>query len=240
MATALHAEGLSSTPCPTDTLANYISHYQSSTVGQPDGPCALGVLNFSGFSFLSFFGNSPSSMLGSSGFDLTPISPTQNGNTGFTISPVNPPFSLISGNATYVIDWYFSIDAGPIASGASLGMDPTGDVAVTADYCLDSYMTAFIPGQPSSCYGGSGGASPALQSLTVTPADTQGSIVFPTPGYEFADVRTIISLNSDAGPAVFDSASSDSNIAPEPTTWLLAPGGVLLYSLLRKRLAHFG
>jgi hypothetical protein len=234
-AAALHAQDLSQTPCPTDTLANYIGAFQSSTVGAANGPCSIGILNFSQFSFSSF-GTPVNQLLGSSAFKLTPDSPDETlGDTGFTIAPVNPPFSVTTGNAIYVIDWYFSIDAGPIASGASLGMDPTGDVSITAQYCLDSFMTAFALSGTSTCYNGPDGSTPPLQALTVTTSNLNASIVFPTPAFQFADVRTIISLNSDQGPAVFESVSSNSSVVPEPGTWLLVSGGVFLTGLVRRR-----
>jgi len=244
LATTLHANGLSPTGCPTDSLADYISNFQSPSVGAPNGPCSAGILNYSEFNFESFFANSPSAMLGSSAFDLSPISPGQGnvGSTGFAISPANSPnFTLTSGSALYVLDWYFAIDAGPIASGASLGMDPTGDVSVTAEYCLDSFISAFVQGQADSCYNGpANDPDPTLQTLTVTPADLNAFITFSTPVYEFADVRTIISLNSDDGPAEFGGASSGTTIdpaptTPEPGTLLLVPGGLAFFAFFRKR-----
>jgi hypothetical protein len=241
--TVLRAEGLSQTPCPTDTLADYINNFQSPTVGATNGPCSVGILNFSEFSFSSF-GTPVDQLLGSGGFELTPVSPGNGDGTGFTISPTNPPFSVTTGNAVYVINWFFAIDSGPISSGADLGMDPTGDVSVTAQYCLDSFMTAFSLTGTSTCYNGPDGSPPNLQSLSVTSSNNQcpvscsASIVFPTPAFQFANVRTIISLNSDQGPAVFDSTSSETVITPgtpEPGTWLLVGGGALLIGFLRRR-----
>jgi len=244
MATAMHAESLSPTGCPTDTLADYIENYQSSTVGAPNGPCSIGILNYSGFTFNSM-GTPTNLLLTSSAFELEPISPSQDNSqdTGFTISPADSNyFTLTSGNALYVLDWYFAIDAGPIASGARLGMDPMGDVSVTAEYCLDSFISAYVSGQADSCYNGpANDPDPAVQTLTVTPDELNAAITFATPAYEFADVRTIISLNSDDGEAQFGGATSGSTIdppatTPEPGTLLLIPGGLVFLALLRKRL----
>jgi hypothetical protein len=136
--------------------------------------------------------------------------------------------------ATYVIDWFFAIDAGPSASGADLGMDPPfGNVTITQDYCVDSFITAYGAGSSPSCYSGS---APPIQSLTVTTSLPKASIVFSPQAHDFADVRTIIQLNGGTTGAGFDSLTGRStiNLAPEPGTVLFAFGGLLTLCFLRR------
>jgi hypothetical protein len=235
MAGVLRADNLSATPCPADTsLASYQVDFSSSTVGAPNGPCSAGILNFYAFSFESF-GNPVSNLLGSSQIFLNPISPPPGGEgaTGFGISGM----SVQSGQtATYVIDWLFDIDNGPYAGGASLGMDPpSGDVTITQDYCVDSYISTYIAGSAPSCYDAESGVDPAVQSLTVTTNDPTDTVVFNPVAYDFADVMTIIQLNGDEGPASFDEVEGTASVNPEPGTWLLISAGLLTLGLLRKR-----
>ena len=237
MATSAFANNLSPNPCPTASLASYEVDYSSPTVGAPDGPCSNGILNFSDFTFSSS-GAPAGLLLSSSQITLTPDGPPlgEEGDTGFDISGM----SIGSGEtATYVIDWFFNIDAGPIAGGASLGMDPPfGDVTITQEYCVDSYLSAYgIAGSPF-CYGGSGATQPSVQSLSVTstPGDESASILFNPVAYDFADVRTIIELNGTEGPGGFDNTTGGSTIlAPEPAAFLLIPVPLLIAFLRRRR-----
>lgn len=229
--TPLHASGLSLTPCPTETLAYYQVNFSSPTVGAPDGPCANGILNFSGFTFYSS-GSPPGDLAGNNQITLTPVS-DESGDIGFSISglSVQPDQT-----ATYVIDWAFDIDAGPIASGASLGMDPpSGDVTITQDYCVDSYISAYSAGTPF-CYGGDDSTPPPVQSLSVTPTSPNAEIIFDPAAYDFADVMTIITLvGTDTEGAGYDTVSGTSAISPEPGTLLLIPIGLLMIRFVRRR-----
>jgi hypothetical protein len=74
--------GLSSISCPSATLAYYQVNFSSSTPGSPDGPCANGILNFSGFGFNSS-GSPVSALIGNSNIDLSPLGPPL-GQTGDT------------------------------------------------------------------------------------------------------------------------------------------------------------
>lgn len=238
----LRADGLSSTGCPAATLVYYNTSFMNPDPTAVDGPCSIGILNYSQFDFESI---GAGATLGPGAFELTPISPglASEGNTGFTMSSSSPKtqISVAPGqSATYVIDWFFAIDNGPIAGGASLGMDPPeGNVTISTEYCVDSFLTLldnFSPTTPDTC-SGNGGAHVPLQSLSVTTTDPHASIVFSTPAYQFADVRTLITLTGDKGEAGFDGVSSESSISqtPEPRTFLLVFGLLLFLVFMSKR-----
>jgi hypothetical protein len=225
--------GLSSVSCPSATLAFYQVNFSSSTPGSPDGPCANGILNFSGFGFNSS-GSPVSALLGNNDIDLSPLGPPlgQTGDTGFSISGMSVGARQ---TATYVIDWFFAIDAGPSASGADLGMDPPfGSVTITQDYCVDSFITAYGAGSTPTCYSGN---APPIQSLTVTTSVPNASIIFSPQALNFADVRTIIQLNGGTTGAGFDSLTGESTIsvAPEPGTVMFAFAGLSMLCFLRRR-----
>lgn len=232
---AARGSNLSSVPCPTNTVAYYEANFSSSTVGSPDGPCAAGILNFSRFTFNSS-GSPVSDLLGNDQIFLSPEAPPlgDDGDTGFSISGM----SVAAGQtATYVIDWYFEIDGGPVASGADLGMDPPfGNVTITQDYCVDSFMTAYVAGNAALCY--NLGTAPPIQFLTVTTNAPNASIVFHPPAFDFASVRTIVELTGGTTGAGFDSVTGRSSIAPapapEPRTILLIPGALLILFALRR------
>jgi hypothetical protein len=232
----LAAENLSPTACPGDSLAYYESHFSSTQVGAENGPCSAGILNFSGFTFQG----SGNGAVTDEDIFLTPISPGQGetGETGFTIGGLSVDADQ---SATYVIDWYFAIDNGPYAGGASLGMDPPyGDVTFVQDYCVDSFMSQYSPDTPfapPTCGVRQGG--PEVQSLTVTVADQQESILFDPVAHNFATVRTIIQLNGGTTGAGFDLLTGSTSInasTPEPATLGLIPAGLMMLYFLRKRL----
>lgn len=232
----LKADGLSGTDCPNDPLAFYQANFSSVS-----SPCANGILNFSGFNFLAS-GTPAGSLKTSSDIELLPVGPARGelGDTGFNISAVSGIFSVgIGETATYVIDWHFDIDAGPSASGANLGLDPPfGDVTITQDYCVDSFISAYSAGVAPTCFTGRDSEGPPLQSLMVTTDLPFASIVFNPIAYSFADVRTIIQLNGGPTGAGFDSISGTSTIeqAPETGTWLLFTGGLAMVCITRKRI----
>ncbi len=180
MATTLHAEGLSLTPCPTGgTLQSYEDQFSSIAT-----PCANGILNFSNFNF-QLFQSSGGTPLTASQVDLspTPIGMGQTGVTGFDITGSdNSPITVAPGqDATYVIDWLFVIDSGPLAGGASLGMDPPfGDVTITQYYCLDSNFQngPTYNGSAPTCTTSLEGTTPQVQMLSVSTGHSERSYRF--------------------------------------------------------------
>lgn len=236
---SLAAENLSPTKCPADTSLFYYEQNFANPTGNTDsnGPCSAGILNYSQFSFQSF--GSPA--FTDADIFLTPIDPgtAQTGSTGFKISGLSADPNT---SATYVIDWYFAIDAGPYAGGAELGMDPpSGDVTITQSYCVDSLMSQYSPTAPTTCSipGAEFNGNVPLQSLTVTVPNPNASITFDPTAQYFADVRTIIQLNGGDGGAGFDQVSGATDIydaAPEPATTLLIPAVLSVLYFLRRRL----
>jgi hypothetical protein len=228
---SLAAENLSLTKCPDATLYFYETNFASPVVGAENGPCSSGILNFSQFTFQAF----GEGAVGADQINLSPIDPgtAELGSTGFTISGLTADAGQ---SLTYVIDWYFAIDAGPRAGGASLGMDPPyGDVTITQSYCVDSFMSEYSPNGFSCGVPGAEFGSPP-QSLTVTVPNPDATITFRPEALSFADVRTVIQLNGGQTGAGFDMVSGATNIydptVPEPATLLLIPGALYL---LRRR-----
>lgn len=249
ISTSLCAEGLSSTQCPgptNDTLAYYESNFGTT-------PCANGILNFSKFNFQVYQPSGPGTVLNASQIDLTPIgTPNQTGATGFEISGLNNTdiTAAVGQDVTYVIDWDYVIDAGPIAGGASLGMDPpTGDITITEYFCLDSnFVSGTYNGSAPSCTPSIEGTLPSVQTLTVSdtpadacptsPGDYCSSINFNPPDEEFANVMTVIQLTGGTNGATFGSTNGTTQInppAPEPGTLLLIPGALAFLFFFRRR-----
>lgn len=249
MATALHANGLSATACPTDTLANYELDF-----GALSTACANGILNFSNFNFQLYQSSGSGTVLNASQIELTPVGTAdQTGVTGFSITGLNGPIAAAAGqDVTYVVDWDFVIDAGPIAGGASLGMDPpSGDITITQYYCLDSNFQngQTYNGSAPTCSTSLEGTVPAVQTLSVSTtnpddicadddSDYCNSITFDPPAQDYANVMTVIQLTGGDEGADFDSVNGNSEIlpaAPEPGTLLLIPGAVFIFLFIRRR-----
>lgn len=240
----LFADGLSSTSCPTNTFAYYEANFNPSN--RDTGPCANGILNFSGFQFFAS-GDPSATLLTADDFLITPIGPGvgELGSTGFSISGVSVGPDQ---TATYVFDWFYEIDAGPRTAGGDLGMDPPfGDATVTQTYCLDSSMSPYEPDSDIVCRNDAGRpVNDELHTLTVTTDIDfrRDSETFDPPGQSYAYVRTIFQLNGGAGGAGFDLITGTASIAdpdaaaPEPGTMLLISAGMLAAGLLRKRVTR--
>lgn len=247
LATTLHASGLSPTACTTDTVADYESNF-----GVGSDNCSNGILNFNFFNF-QVYGSSGGTPLGASQIDLTPVgTPDQTGVTGFAITGLNnSQITAAAGqDVTYVIDWDFVIDSGPIAGGAHIGMDPpTGDITITQYYCLDSNFAGgqTYDGSPPTCSVSQEGTVPDVQTLslsTLNPddicdeVDYCASTTFDPPAEDFANVMTVITIDGGTDGATFDSINGESQIdpaAPEPGTLLLIPPALLFLFFIRRR-----
>ena len=242
LAGTLQAGGLSPTPCPAaQTLQSYENQFDSS-----GDACSNGILNFSNFNF-QVYQSSNGTPLTASQIDLSPIgSLGQTGVTGFALTGLGgSQITAAPGqDVTYVVDWFFVIDAGPTAGGASLGMDPpSGDITVTQYYCLDSTFQngPLYNGSAPVCTTSLQGTTPDVQTLSVTtdiPDALTDSVTFNPPAQDFADVMTVIQLTGGEVGASFDAVNGNSQIdpaAPEPGTLLLIPGGLVLVAFLRRR-----
>ena len=252
---ALTAGDLPDASCPTASLTTYERNFGGSA------GCTNGILDFYGFNLVSSSVSGGATLLSTDDIMLSPAldgpSRGQLGNTGIDIG-TEPGFSFSVGagqTAQYVIDWFFSIDNGPSAGGASLDLDPPqGGVSITQYICVDSDIESAngapdaglfcnIPGEFNTYF-----APPPIQHLTATPCDppsdvpcsnTDPSITLEPPAHDYADIRTIINLDG-TGPdqsASFDNIAGRADIvppdAPEPGTWLLAAAGLIGFGLLR-------
>jgi hypothetical protein len=158
------------TACPADqTLQFYEDQFPSTGTA-----CSNGILNLSNFNFQVYESSGPGTVLTASQIDLTPIgTPDQAGVTGFTITGLdNIRITVLPGqDVTYVLDWLFVIDAGPLAGGASLSMDPpSGDITVKQYYCLDfNFQNGQVyDGSAPSCTASLEGTTPDVQPLAVS------------------------------------------------------------------------
>lgn len=225
---ALSAGNLSGTLCPgiggLNTMTDYVNDFNNS-----DHVCANGILNFTDFTFSS----TGADALSSDDIQLVPINqgPGALGNTGFTIEPVTGFAFNTNENDTYTIGWFFQIDSGPSAGGASLDLDP-GNVTITQYICADSTFNALNGG--ATCTNSS-----TPQSFSATPSNTDPFYTLSPPAFNTADIKTFINLEgTDSSPGFFASIGSTEQIdpgSPEPATILLAPAGLIAFALLRKR-----
>jgi hypothetical protein len=114
-------------------------------------------------------------------------------------------------------------------------MDP-GNVTIMQSYCVDSTLSVNSDTGGISCSNDTN-LSPPVQSLTVTFAAPNASIVFDPPAFSYADVQTDIDIDGSQADASFASLTGTTSIdapAPEPATIFLVPAGLLVGLLLRK------
>jgi hypothetical protein len=213
-------------PCTADTLSTYI-----------DGPntgCALGVLVSTSWGLTVDAG----AKLNSGQIFVSP-STSQNGLGGsFSFSAANGfSFGVGQGQtAGYFINYSYFIDPGPILEGAELTLDP-GNVTITQFFCNDLNLVS--PGPSPSCASVNRELSLSVppQTLTVTTANPNASIVFRPPALQFGSIETEIALDGTNGPANFDRITSSLVVidsAPEPATCVLALAGLLVLAVRRK------
>lgn len=192
-------------------LAGTLAHYESMTrVGFLEVPfeCSVGILNYTDFT--SSFNLNPADV------EVTPVAGLNGLAGGFALSPIasvvgtpNDPFNVAAGTSkTYDLDWFFVIDAGPVADGASIGMDPPfGDVTISQSYCTDSFFVTVRNTQ--ECVGLPDGTLSGIistpQTLQVTTAGNScevscsDTILFNRPALTFASVETQIKLTGVVG-----------------------------------------
>ena len=130
-------------PCAVGTLLSYESNQGGCELGGANG----GILVFSGFTFSSTSSGSPV-ILDASEITVTPDPQGLGGGFifgGFTGAPV-----LAGQTAQYDIDYSYFIDAGPVSSGADIGMDPPfGNVLITEAICADSIFVQSAAARPA-------------------------------------------------------------------------------------------
>jgi hypothetical protein len=222
-------------PCVAGTLLSY----------ENNGSCELGggnggILVFSGFTFSSSSSGSPV-IVDASQITVTPDPQGLGGGFifgGFSGAPV-----LAGQTATYDIDYSYFIDAGPVSSGADIGMDPPfGSVSITEAICADSNFVSTDSGP--QCEVPSDPFAPQTFSVDDTnpPASWTSHLDLNPIVTSFADIENTIFL--DGGPigtgtgAGLDNMTATSTVVnptPEPLTLLTALGGLLVIGLLRRR-----
>lgn len=202
------------------------------------GGCSIGIEEFSGFDFQT----SANAAYTAADILLTPAM------GGFTLTQTSgapcsgsgaPCFQVASGLIDiYDIFYDFVIDPGPRGSTADLGMDPPfGDVTINQFYCAGrGLVLSALGGVPTCVTPGQHGA----QELTVTdqnpPTSWNTGVVPLNPQVDkFASVLTQIILNGTSGPAGFDSVTGDTNLTPEPSTFLLIGATLLAAAFIHRR-----
>ncbi len=218
-------------PCQTGTLLSYESN----------GDCELGggnggILVFSNFTFSSTSSGSPI-ILDASQISVTPDPDGLGGGFifgGFTNAPV-----LAGQTATYDIEYSYFIDAGPVSSGADIGMDPPfGNVSITESICADSVFVSAPAGL--ECEIPIDPFAPQVFSIDDTnpPASWMNHLDLNPRVMSFASIDDTISLDGGTSGAGFDSLKATSTVVdstPEPMTLLTTLGGLLAIGLLRRR-----
>lgn len=205
------------------------------------GSCELGrgnggILVFSNFTFSATSSGSPT-LLDASQITVTPDPEGLGGGFifgGFTAAAVGARQT-----ADYDIEYSYFIDAGPVSSGADIGMDPPfGNVSITESICADSI---FAPDSPTlACEIPSDPFDPQTFSINDTnpPASWTNHLDLKPIVMSFANIDDAISLTGGATGAGFDSLTATSTVvdpAPEPLTLLTTLGGLLVIGLLRRR-----
>jgi hypothetical protein len=218
-------------PCQTATLLSY----------ENNGSCELGggnggILVFSNFTFSSSSSGSPV-ILDASQITVTPDPQGLGGGfifDGFNVAPVGPKQT-----ATYDIEYSYFIDAGPVSSGADIGMDPPfGNVSITESICADSDFVSTDSGL--QCEIPSDPFAPQTFSVDDTnpPVSWTNHLDLNPIVMSFANIDDTIFLDGGTSGAGFDNLTATSTVVnptPEPLTLLTALGGLLVIGLLRRR-----
>ena len=232
-------------PAPA-CMAATLSVYEEEVDDAPY-ECSVGLLNYTDFDLASASATNGATALSASQIEVTPVADIGDPGGGFTLTATNGgAFAVGMGQtASYTIGWYFAIDPGPEASGASLSMDPPlGDVMITQDYCNDSSFTnnntqCEVTGDFNSFP-----FSPQVLTVTTIPPMLTDSIVFDPPAQMFANVITTIDLNGDStsmgcptgmNGSCFTGVTSTVVVTPEPTAATLGLACLLGMGLMRKR-----
>jgi hypothetical protein len=214
--------------CASGSLASY----EAGGGGSNSSTCALGgssVLLIDGFGYSGPSGDD-------SLIQVTPDPELLGG--GFTFSGV--PEATAGQTLTFDIIYFYTIDPGPVGSGAQLGMDPpTGNVSITESICVDSFFNAPFSG--TSCSNGDPSQSLSVND-TNPPTSWTSQIALDPPATADADVEIQIvetgcTTQGCTTVSGFDSTSDNQEISPstpEPLTSLLGLSGLLAIGLFRR------
>ena len=220
--------------CQTASLSSYEANRSGCVVRDANG---IGVLVFSNFSFTP----TGTTTLTAAGITVTPDPNGLGGGfnfSGFTTYPVTA-----GQTASYQIDYSYLIDPGPISAGADIGMDPPfGNSMIQEFLCADSQLVQTEGGPACQIVGTAvNDFSPKKLQVDDTnpPASwTQHRDLTPQV-QQFAQIEDLITLTGGQTlGAGFDSMTATNEViipTPEPTTYLLLAGGLLLFGILRHR-----
>ncbi len=209
-------------PCGTASLDTYESSYNFPA----SSGCAIGVLDYSNFTYHAL-SNAPAT----SDIILTPSASDQ--GFGFTHAG-GSPFTANAGQIVqFEIDFNILIDPAPVIHGSTVRIDPpTGDVTVTENFCNDSIY--FFPG---TCFGGP--VDKLSVGTPVTGYPYSASITFENPAMSFETVGILFTLDGTNGASSFDGVDTGTQLtlSPEPASILLV-GIFLLGGLAVKKKLH--
>jgi hypothetical protein len=213
--------------CVAGSLQSYIN----------SSGCNLGGVVFSGFAFPAPLNPDGATVLDASQIELTPAASGLSGSFDFSGDFFVPAEDAV----TYLID-YFLLDTAPMLGGASLFLDPFGDVSATDSLCADSFFGTNGNGNTVCEYNTPNGVVELdPQSLSVDdanpPLSLSTSIELDPGAYSFASVETEIVLTGGSTGAssggVFVGYTIDPT--PEPVTSLLCLGGLTVIAIFRRR-----
>jgi hypothetical protein len=219
--------------CVAGTLQNYID----------SSGCVLGRLFFSGFTSPTPLNPDGAVVLDASQIELTPQPNGFGGSFDFS-----GDFSVPAGDAvTYDIDYILLLAPGEILGGASLFLDPSGNVSANESICPDSFFGT-DSGGATVCETNTpdGVVDSAFQVLSVNdgnpPFSLSAAITLSPAAYNFASVEMAIVLTGGAtgataeGVVVGDTVDALSNDppVPEPGTCLFCLGGLTAIGIFRR------
>jgi hypothetical protein len=220
-------------PCGTNTLAFYDSPGRTCVLGEDSG----GILEFSGFSFSAVDVTGSPTLLTDSQIEVTPDPVGLGGGFTFTATG-SPGFAVGIGEAaSYGIDYSFFLLTDPIASGASMGMDPvTGNVGIDETLCADDddtcptfgvsslnppSLVCTLPNTTAPCWENSTPIDVLRNASISNTINLTGS---PNSGASFDDFTAIYTVTDSA--------------TPEPLTSVLGFGGLVAIGLFRRYGRH--
>ncbi|MBL8176535.1 MAG: PEP-CTERM sorting domain-containing protein [Bryobacterales bacterium] len=199
--------------CETKSLAYYQATHTMLN------PCSQGPLIFEAFAFQK------TSVAGT--ITAADITVTPDGVDGFNF--FTPKF-----NGTFpVLERYaisYIVDPAPILAGDELSLDPPeGGIKVTKYSCVDDILYFSNINNPSTYVCAIKNVAP--YSLTVTPANLEASLTYPSPG-TIVSVLLIIELQGTVKD--LEGILSDNPAIPEPATFSMMGGAIAGLALLRR------
>jgi hypothetical protein len=222
---------------PSQCQSNVLSFYDSDSFTT----CVIGRVSDGGLDITNFTYAGPQGADGN--ITVSPDVTASGLGGGFTFGGFLP--QAVGSQQTYVIDYTYVIDPGPIGAGMSMTMDPpTGDVVITEDLCIDATFT--VSNGTTVCQGPNGGIFNAqtLSVNTATPSNEFGTTALNPVVAEFETANlqfTFVVGGPDAGGAIsqFGTLQADTMVvdpaaAPEPLTSALGFGGLLAIGLFRR------